>query len=99
MRRVKPFLPETVRSAAEAMTPALLEVARLTPSAPWQGQRFDLIRYSARQEAELEMRGVAGFLDLPQGPGALWPLLAALTWLHVGKGTVVGMGQLTVDSL
>jgi hypothetical protein len=26
----------------------------------------------------------------------LWPLLAAAAWLHLGKGTVMGMGQVEV---
>ena len=30
---------------------------------------------------------------LPDGPGPLWPLIAAATWIHLGKGTVFGMGQ------
>ena len=35
------------------------------------------MRYSGRQKTELEMRGVSGYLDLPDGPVPLWPLLAA----------------------
>src|SRR6266542_3087965 len=40
-----------------------------SPASPWQGRRLDLVRYSGRQEAAVEMRGVAGHLDLPAGPG------------------------------
>lgn len=36
---------------------------------------------------------MAGELHLPAGPGPLWPLLAAALWLHLGKGTIVGLGQ------
>ena len=60
---------------------------------------LDVVRYSGRQKTELEMRGVSGYLDLPDGPGPLWPLLAAAQWLHLGKGAVVGMGQLVVAPL
>ena len=35
--------------------------------------RFDLRRYSGRQRAELEPRGVSGFLELPRGPDPLPP--------------------------
>jgi hypothetical protein len=75
-----------------------LNAARDTPAEPWQGERLDLHRYSGRQRAELELRGITGYLDLPHGPGPLWPLLAAAQWLHLGKGTVMGMGQLSVVS-
>ena len=61
--------------------------------------RLDLHRYSGRQRAELELRGVAGYLDLPYGPGEVWPQLAAAQWLHLGKGTVMGLGQLIVQPL
>lgn len=45
------------------------------------------------------MPGVAGALDLPAGPGPLAPLLAAACWLHLGKGTIMGLGQLRITSL
>jgi hypothetical protein len=66
---------------------------------PWQGERLDLKRYSSSQDREFYVDGVSGWLDLPEGPGELWPLLAALPWIHVGKSTVVGLGQATIDSL
>jgi hypothetical protein len=66
---------------------------------PWQGQRFDLQRYSARQDREFQVHGVCGCLDLPEGPGPLWPLLAALQWIHLGKSTIVGLGQLQIETV
>lgn len=56
-------------------------------------------RYSASQRRDFPIGCIAGWLDLPAGPDATWPLLAALQWLHVGKGTNIGLGQLAVDSL
>lgn len=91
-------MPQSPKSKLEVLAPALIEIARLVSAREWTGERLDLVRYSARQEAELEMRGVSGGLELPEGPGELWPLLAALTWLHVGKGAVVGMGQLAIET-
>jgi hypothetical protein len=100
LRRVQAFMPDTTAASDLAkLRPALLEIARLVPSRPWSGGRLDLQRYSARQEAVLEMRGVAGHLELPEGLKSLWPLINALTMLHVGKGTVVGMGQVVVEAL
>jgi hypothetical protein len=78
---------------------AWLDLARRIPSRTWVGHRLDLVRYSGSQQRELEMHGVTGSLDLPGGPGPLEPLLAAATWLHLGKGTVLGLGQLGIRPL
>jgi hypothetical protein len=75
-----------------------LELGRAVPFEPWQGRRLDLVRYSGSQKAEVELRGVAGSLALPAGPGPLSPLLAAAAWIHIGKGTVMGLGQLKITA-
>lgn len=97
-RRVRAYLPADRLADWDETSRRALETARETPAEPWQGERLDLHRYSGRQHAELELRGVTGWLDLPAGPGPLWPLLAAAAWLHLGKGTVMGMGQVAVGS-
>ncbi len=74
-----------------------LELAREVPALPFVGRPCDLVRYSARQQSEIELRGVVGQLTLPQGPGPLQELLLAATWLSLGKGTVQGMGTLLVE--
>ena len=96
-RRVKAYLPLAERDRWDDLSRQALEAARATPAKAWRGNRLDLRRYSGRQHAELELRGVAGYLELPRGPGELRPLLAAATWLHVGKGTVMGLGQMNVE--
>jgi hypothetical protein len=73
-----------------------LELGRAVPFEPWQGRRLDLVRYSGSQKAEVELRGVSGSLALPAGPGSLSSLLAAAAWVHIGKGTVMGLGQLKI---
>lgn len=98
-RRVANFLPDAERSAWTDYSAAALELAKQTPHTAWTGARLDLHRWSARQQSEVDLRGVAGWLDLPRGPGELAPLLAAARWLHIGKGTVLGLGQFTVDKL
>jgi CRISPR-associated endoribonuclease Cas6 len=75
-----------------------LELGRAVPFEPWQGRRLDLVRYSGSQKAEVELRGVAGSLALPVGPGPLSPLLAAAAWIHIGKGTVMGLGQIKITA-
>ena len=75
-----------------------LELGRAVPFEPWQGRRLDLVRYSGSQKVEVELRGVAGSLTLPIGPGPISPLLAAAAWIHLGKGTVMGLGQLKITA-
>ncbi len=73
--------------------------ANAIQSEPWCGERLDVVRWSAKQQKELTLYGVTGSLSLPDGPQRLWPLLSALRWLHIGKGTVYGMGQPTLMPL
>jgi hypothetical protein len=74
-----------------------LNLARQQPAGAARWQPLDMVRYSGRQQREVEMCGVTGSLELPAGPGPLLDLLAALPWLHVGKGTVMGMGRVEVE--
>lgn len=76
-----------------ALQAECLDHARAAHAHGWRGQPLDLVRYSGRQQGEVELRGVAGELVLPQGPGPLASLLLAAAWTHVGKGTVMGLGQ------
>ncbi len=98
-RRIETYLPPAQRGSWADLAREALQTARITSTEPWRGERLDLRRYSGRQHAELELRGVAGRLDLPRGPDELWPLLAAAMWLHLGKGTVMGLGQLVPEEL
>jgi hypothetical protein len=98
-RRVEAYLPGAGRAGCKALWAALREESRRIPAGAWQGRRLDLQRWSARQQQEVELRGVAGALELPAGPGPLWPLLAAATWLHLGKGTTLGLGELRVTRI
>ena len=87
-------LDGTMESAeARALLDAVLVSAAQVPRGAWEGSQSDFVRWSGSQNREIEMHGVAGSLDLPEGPGALWPLLAAGQWLHVGKGSVFGLGE------
>ena len=72
----------------------VLEAARCLSASQWRGRRQDLVRWSGRQNSRVEMWGVTGRLVLPDGAGPLRPLLAACQWIHIGKGTVFGLGKL-----
>jgi uncharacterized membrane protein YkvA (DUF1232 family) len=81
------------------LQPVLLAAARSRTSGLWKGKREHLERWSARQQRRVRLEGVQGELLLPHGPGPLWPLLSASEWLHLGKGTTLGLGQLQLDDM
>ncbi|MFC7332650.1 CRISPR system precrRNA processing endoribonuclease RAMP protein Cas6 [Rhodocista pekingensis] len=85
-------------AALSALNGPALAWARALPAGRWRGSPARLHRYSANQ-GELDLHGVTGSLDLPEGPGPLWPLLAALGWVHLGKATVFGLGQVLIQPL
>lgn len=96
LRRLRPLLPGSAQAELRRLWSPVLDLSRGMPSGHWQGRRADLVRWSGRQKTELELRGVSGTLELPEGAGPLFPLLTALQWLHLGKGTVYGLGQLSL---
>ncbi len=98
LRRLRALLPRDAQADLHRWWNPVLQAAGRISARPWRGRRLDLIRWSARQQTELELRGVAGAIELPAGAGPLLPLLAALQWIHIGKSTVVGLGQLRIRS-
>ncbi len=97
LRRIGAFLPDEHRSSWKQIRQVAMQLAREIPCGAWHGERLDLHRYSARQKSEIDLFGVSGHFQLPEGPGPLWPLLLAASWLHVGKGTVMGLGQVQIE--
>ena len=75
----------------------LLTRAAEIPATAWSGQPLNLRRYSGRQKAEIEVHGVAGYIDLPEGLQELWPLFVTGHWLHLGKGTTQGLGRVNLQ--
>ena len=98
-RRLEPFLPPASLKELNYISDSALKLAREINCQAWKGGKLDLVRYSSSQHREVELWGVNGRLDLPDGPGDLWPLLAAMQWIHIGKGTTFGMGQLAVEDI
>jgi hypothetical protein len=100
IRRLRLAVPaaETQALLDQCATEAL-QAATQVPAGQWRGSHATFHRYSARQDREIDHDGTIGSIDLPEGPGALWPLLLVGVWLHVGKTTVHGLGQMTVEPL
>ena len=54
----------------------------------------DWTRYSARQDALIQMGGLVGTFTLPSAVLApFWPCLWLGQWTHLGKGAVMGLGR------
>lgn len=95
LRRLHALAGEAATTVWEARE-EWLEIGRSHTSGEWKGRPLDLVRYSGRQKREVELHGVAGELPLPEGLGPLAELFAAAMWVHLGKSTVVGLGQIRV---
>lgn len=65
----------------------------------WEEQE----RFSGRQRQWIEMGGVLGRVVFEAAEAGMWrpylPLLAAGEWVHVGKGTVMGLGKYRAEVL
>jgi len=60
---------------------------------------YDWTRYSSRQQAEMNMGGLIGSVTLDtRGLDDFWPYLWLGQWIHVGKGTSMGMGAYSIHS-
>jgi len=93
LRRISTFCERASGIAYRDLVRTIRAEASYLPAVPWCGERRDLVRWSGAQEREIDLFGVVGYLDLPEGPGQIWPILAAARWTHIGKGTVFGLGQ------
>ena len=96
LRRVLLFTDHDAVTREAELMPKVLAAADRLRTEVWRGERRDFARWSGAQHREVEMRGVTGSITFPAGAGALWPLLAAGSWTHLGKGTVFGLGELRI---
>ncbi|MEY3879207.1 MAG: hypothetical protein RIQ94_2 [Pseudomonadota bacterium] len=61
---------------------------------------FDWTRYSSRQTAEINMGGLVGSVTLRlHDLEVFWPYLWLGQWTQVGKGTSMGMGAYTIETI
>lgn len=55
---------------------------------------FDWSRYSSRQQTRIKMGGILGAVEFDGADlEPFWPLLWIGQWIHVGKGTSMGLGN------
>lgn len=60
---------------------------------------YDWTRYSARQRTKMEMGGLLGWATFAAADlEPFWPWLALGQWLHVGKGTSMGLGRYRLEA-
>ena len=57
---------------------------------------WDLERYSNRQKSKLKIGGLVGEVTLSGNIEPWWPILVAISEVHVGKGTVMGLGKVRI---
>ena len=96
-RRILLLAESAQTPLASDLVQEVLVAAEQLPVASWHGKRRNFVRWSGSQHCEVEMRGVAGTVELPAGAPGLWPLLAAGCWTHLGKGTVFGLGRMQIS--
>jgi hypothetical protein len=76
----------------------LVERAKHVPKVESRLRWVDWKRYSARQKRTMLMGGLVGSVTF-EGPLAEFlPLLQLGEWVHVGKGTVMGLGQYRIEN-
>ncbi len=80
---------------ARAMIEAARRIELCAVELNWQ----PLARYSSRQHRRIPMGGLLGSFGIRGELAALWPWLWAGQYLHVGKGTVMGLGRYRIESL
>ena len=97
MRRVWNFQTKSPSLAQRDASRLILDLCDSTPTLYDASRPMRYVRYSARQKAEVEYRCVSSALAFPEGAGPLLPLFDACQWLHMGKNTILGLGQALLD--
>jgi hypothetical protein len=97
-QRVERCLPEALRQPFRELRPAFLEMAERCP-ATLRLRKAELEEKRLRDGDPIRYFGLLGSIELPKGPGNLWPLLLAIHWLHAGRHFAEGLGHMTIEPL
>ena len=60
---------------------------------------WDLSRYSNRQKSSLKTGGLVGQFTLRGNLAPWWGILQAVEQVHLGKGTIIGLGRIRLRSM
>lgn len=80
---------------ARALMDAARQIELSAVDLSWQ----PLARYSSRQKRKIPLGGLLGSFQIHGDLTPLWPWLWAGQYLHVGKGTAMGLGRYRIESL
>ena len=98
LRRISMISYFYTESPLETDFAALTAKARTVQFSSQQLDWYDWTRYSSRQQTEIIMGGVMGFVELSmQDLEDFWPYLWLGQWTHLGKGTSMGMGAYQIE--
>jgi hypothetical protein len=97
LRRVSMLTYFHTDTPLETNFAGLMELARQVEPVEAKLAWKDWTRYSSRQKTAMQMGGLVGeiVVELAQG-SPLWPYLWLGQWVHVGKGTSMGLGHYTI---
>lgn len=96
IRRIRALHIEPFAVDWKELTNQSIAIAKSMKCTWRDGRQVDFVRPSKPQRTKLHYRCVTGSLCIESDPGPLWPLLTASTWLHIGKGTTNGLGQVVM---
>jgi hypothetical protein len=77
------------------LTQLIHQVESISGNLAWK----EWSRYSSRQKTAIRMDGLLGEIEVDlTGSPELWPYLWLGQWVHVGKGTSMGLGRYTIHT-
>ncbi|HWP84869.1 MAG TPA: CRISPR system precrRNA processing endoribonuclease RAMP protein Cas6 [Terriglobia bacterium] len=86
-------------SALETDFATLMEQARRVELTEKKLVWREWTRYSSRQKTAMQMGGLVGEVALElEADSPFWPYLWIGQWIHVGKGTSMGLGHYTIEA-
>lgn len=98
LRRVSMLTYFHTETSLETDFAGLMEQARQLELSEVKLAWKDWTRYSSRQKTAMQMGGLVGEIMVQLAEGSpLWPYLWLGQWVHVGKGTSMGLGRYTIQ--
>lgn len=96
LRRITNIIAFHSQASIDLDFRALMERSREVRIARYDVRFVDWVRYSSRQDAEMNLGGWEGEVRYAPPAGEFLPLLSLAPWFQIGKGTAFGLGRVTV---